>query len=276
MSAAMRELAITRIVARCEGDWRLATLAVLALPEVVEDALHVVGRAMRKARTELGTNPVHSRQGTSLADMPAADESQRRYEGPDAVYAVRERDIHQWTLQEAMNALQKTLWHLPDEQFQEAREALEPLMVMLVRKGLVSGDAPRSHNQLAARFVEEGRRKALARVGTVASTKAKRMKPPVSIPTSGPASRPVVLKDPAQGRTWVVHEDRYDLVEPALGTAHLLNTGALAPVRVGTERREQSDDILADLKRPVRAPGRNSGKQKGRVGGPMITRGGRP
>jgi len=269
-----------------DEDWRYGVLAVIALRELWDNyyggegaptpdwpnVMGLMGQAGRKARSDLATNPNRTRKGTSLAGMPAADESQRRYEGADAEYAIREADLRWWTLQEALNALEKTLWRVPDEQIEEAVETLYPLMKKLIDKGIVGwNDGEARHVTMARTFVERGREKVLREIGSVAGTKAKRMKPPTSVPTSGRASVPVVLADPGTGRSWVVYPNRYERIIPE-GAQALLGEANRPPVRVGTEQRELSDDRLADLKRPVTTPGRNSGKQKGRVGGPMITR----
>jgi len=278
----LREEAITRILARVDEDWRLAALAVLALPEDIPEGglAEAVGAAMRKARLEYRTNPAHRRQGTSLAGMEAADESQRRYQGADAEYAVRDRDVRSWTVQEALGAVQRTLVGIPEAQVREACETLQPLMTTLLDKGVIRGTNARERSQanLAAQYLDKGRQKVLRDLGTVAASKASRMKPGTVDPSSGTASRAVVIGDPGGGRCWEVHPDRYELIPLDKAIQHLFATDTLAPHRAGADtlRRERSDDILADMKRPVVKPGRNSGKQKGRVGGPMVVRGGRP
>jgi hypothetical protein len=271
-----REIAVRRIVDRAEGDWVLATLGVLALPERVEDALSAVGAAMRAARAELGTNPRRSAPGVSLDRLEAADESQRRYQGADEEYAIREKDIHAMAMGAALDALERSLSNMPEYAITDALETLYPLIKRVVRGKPLPAGTPARWAGWASRYANLGREQALRDLGTVARSKSKRMKTRMTTPTSGTASRPVVMEDPASGHTWVDLGDHYVKVPAAVGMLALRNTGAMTPIRTGTERREHSDDILADLKRPVRTPGRNSGKQKGRVGGPMITRGGRP
>jgi hypothetical protein len=281
VKAARRE-AVDRILARCEADWVLATLAVLALPEgFPRKALpEVVGAAMRAARLEVGTNAAHKRSGQSLAGMRAANESQVRYQGADQVYAVRDRDVREWTVRESMDAIQRTLVRLEPDQVREACETLKPLVVTLLDKGVIQGTTERERGRanLAAQILDHASRKVLRDLGTVAGSKASRMKPTKPVPSSGTASRAVVIGDPGGGRCWEVHPNRYELVPLSTALQHLFGTDTLPAYRAGYEvlRREQSDDTLADMKRAVVKPGRNSGKQKGRVGGPMIVRGGRP
>jgi hypothetical protein len=208
--------------------------------------------------------------------MPAADESQRRYQGPDAEYAIRERDLRADIRATAVDRFVARLARLDDDQVAEAVDAVEPLINSLVDKGIIPARTRPIREQIVRECVAEATAKVLGEYGTVAAPKSKRMKPPVGTPTSGPATRPVVLKDPGRGDAWVVYPNRYERTSGVKAMLELLAEPTLPKVRTGTERREQSDDILADLKRPVRKAGRNSGKQKGRVGGPMITRSGRP
>jgi hypothetical protein len=199
------------------------------------------------------------------------------YDGPaDGQYRKGWADIRAEIVADAVDALLGRLSRLERPAVNAAVDVLEPVI-----DAVIDGEVARNHSgwtpqqkrllAMVEALVEPARQRALAEHGTVPGTKqTPGMRRTRATRTSGPASAPV--RPPIGDQPgWVYREDRAEmLTDDQVDT--ILATIDQKPVKVGTEREEESWDRLQRAMRPAREPGRNSGKQKGRLGGPAVIR----
>jgi hypothetical protein len=272
-----REQVVALIGGRAE-DWRQCALAMLAIPP--EDGPQMApgdaaGVALRTARHELLGREQRAKAARKgrVPEWGVTEES--RYDRPaDSQYEITERYIHDTVIRECRVALVWLFGHLDEAQVDDALDTLMPLVTRKVKKGfLPAASAPSHQRALVTDTVQRVSQRLLTELGTKKGPKQKRgMTTGRGIPTSGPASKPIIWADPAGGRSWVVEEDHYRQVNPVLAALTLADTDTLAPHRNGTERTEQGDDRIEDFRRPVRKASTRKNRRSGRMGGSAIVR----
>lgn len=208
--------------------------------------------------------------------LPADDDVALDDRPADAAYEQTWADVRDEIMALALYDLRKRLKALPDEAVQAAQDALAPVL-----KAVLDGQVSRHYTGWTERqqrlfpvvqgIVEPRRAQLLALYGTVPGTRqTPGMRRGRATRTSGPASQPI---RPRQGDQppWVLHDDRATLITDE-AAARIAGELTLKPAKVGTEKDEERWDRLQQAMRPAKTPGRNTGKQKGRLGGPAVIR----